>query len=42
MRESEIKKIENKKWERERESEKEGDFFKKKWEREKENEREGE
>jgi hypothetical protein len=40
MRESEIKKIKNKKWERE--SEKEGEFFYKKWEREKENEREGE
>jgi hypothetical protein len=42
MRESEIKKIKNKKWKREREGEKEGDFFLKKWERENEREREGE
>jgi hypothetical protein len=42
MRESEIKKIKNKKWERKRDSEKEGDSFFFKWERENENEREGE
>jgi hypothetical protein len=40
--ESEIKKLKNKKWERERESEREGDKKIKTWEREKETEKEGE